>query len=397
MTIPTPTPHHSQKQMWSAVGSMTLCVAMLIASEFMPVSLLTPIADDLHATQGMAGQAISVSGFFAVLTSLLIASFSGRFDRRHILLAMTLLMLSSLIMIALAPNFTLLMVARAFLGMAIGGFWSLSTATVLQLVPENLVPKALGMIYMGNSLATAFAAPIGAWLGGVLGCRAVFWGLVPLVIINIIWQLVSLPAMPPKKAIPVSRVFGLLKRRNVGFGMLAVMFSFAGAFTTFTYLRPFLETKTGAGADQLSLLLLGLGAAGFMGTWAAGRLLEKEHLYGMLRWLPVVMAVATLGMLLMDKSVTGVACMMVLWGAVNAAVPVCWSTWLAKAMSDEPESGGGLMVACIQLSIMLGGAFGGVLLDRISVIASFTGGIILLVISSLVIGRGNRVSHASIL
>lgn len=397
MTIPTPTPHHSQKQMWSAVGSMTLCVAMLIASEFMPVSLLTPIADDLHATQGMAGQAISVSGFFAVFTSLLIASFSGHFDRRHILLAMTLLMLSSLIMIALAPNFTLLMVARAFLGMAIGGFWSLSTATVLQLVPENLVPKALGMIYMGNSLATAFAAPIGAWLGGVLGWRAVFWGLVPLVIINIIWQLVSLPAMPPKKAIPVSRVFGLLKRRNVGFGMLAVMFSFAGAFTTFTYLRPFLETKTGAGADQLSLLLLGLGAAGFMGTWAAGRLLEKEHLYGMLRWLPVVMAVATLGMLLMDKSVTGVACMMVLWGAVNAAVPVCWSTWLAKAMSDEPESGGGLMVACIQLSIMLGGAFGGLLLDHISVIASFTGGIILLVISSLVIGRGNRVSHASIL
>ena len=59
----------SRRQMWSAVGSMTLCVAMLIASEFMPVSLLTPIAADLRATEGMAGQAISVSGFFAVVTS----------------------------------------------------------------------------------------------------------------------------------------------------------------------------------------------------------------------------------------------------------------------------------------------------------------------------------------
>src|SRR5882724_6382804 len=32
---------------WSAVASMGMCVAMLIAAEFMPVSLLTPIARDL--------------------------------------------------------------------------------------------------------------------------------------------------------------------------------------------------------------------------------------------------------------------------------------------------------------------------------------------------------------
>ena len=40
---------------WSAVGSMAMCVALLIAAEFMPVSLLTPIATDLHASVGMAG------------------------------------------------------------------------------------------------------------------------------------------------------------------------------------------------------------------------------------------------------------------------------------------------------------------------------------------------------
>lgn len=35
---------------------MTLCVFVLIASEFMPVSLLTPIARDLDVTEGLAGQ-----------------------------------------------------------------------------------------------------------------------------------------------------------------------------------------------------------------------------------------------------------------------------------------------------------------------------------------------------
>src|SRR3954467_5126536 len=99
---PAPPPRHAA---WSAVGSMTLCVALLIASEFMPVSLLTPIAHDLSATQGMAGRAFPTSGLFAVVTSLLIAPIASRFDRRHVLVALTGCMGASLALIALAPNF----------------------------------------------------------------------------------------------------------------------------------------------------------------------------------------------------------------------------------------------------------------------------------------------------
>src|SRR5205814_248498 len=138
----------SPRQTWSAVGSMALCVALLIASEFMPVSLLTPIAHDLGASDGMAGQAISISGLFAVITSLFIATVSSRFDRRHVLTALTGTMLTSLVLIAAAPNFVLLMAARALLGVTIGGFWSLSTATLMRLVPQESLPKALGVMYM---------------------------------------------------------------------------------------------------------------------------------------------------------------------------------------------------------------------------------------------------------
>lgn len=256
--------------MGSAVGSMALCVALLIASEFLPVSLRTPIAEDLQATQGLAGQAISVSGFFAVLSSLFIAPIAGRFDRRHVLMGMTLLMLLSLVMIALAPDFSLLMMARTLLGLAIGGFWSLATATVIRLVPAERVPKALGSIYMGNAIATAFAAPIGAYVGELFGWRVVFGSLVPLVVINLLWQARSLPSMPQRATIPVTRLFGLLKRQHVALGMLSTMLTFAGAFGAFTYFRPFLEAEMGVSASQLSLLLLGLGLAGFAGTHFAG-------------------------------------------------------------------------------------------------------------------------------
>ena len=385
----------SGRQTWSAVGSMSMCVAMLIASEFMPVSLLTPIAADLGATEGMAGQAISISGLFAVLSSLLIPTIASRFDRRHVLIALTCVMLASLVLIAEAPNFGVLMVARALLGITIGGFWALATATVMRLVPEESIPKALGVMYTGNAMATAFAAPIGTYLGGIVGWRATFWVLVPIVVINLLWQWISLPSMPPQAANPIGKVLGLLKRRNVAFAMAGVMLTFSGAFATFTYLRPFLETYTEVSVPQLSLLLLGLGVAGFAGTYGATALLGR-HLYALLRWLPLALGAVTLGMLATGHVLWAVAITMIAWGALNAAIPVAWSTWLSKGIKDEPESGGGLIVAAIQLSIMLGAALGGLLLDHMSIAATLFGGTVLLFLASLIVGNGDRLkSHVS--
>jgi predicted MFS family arabinose efflux permease len=379
----------SGRQTWSAVGSMALCVALLIASEFMPVSLLTPIAKDLHATEGMAGQAISVSGLFAVITSLLIATIAGRYDRRHVLRALTAVMLISLMLIAIAPNFVVLMAARALLGIVIGGFWSLATATVMRLVPAEQVAKALGMIYMGNAMATAFAAPIGSYFGGIIGWRGVFWAIAPIALANLVWEWISLPAMIPEAPNPISNLFGLLKRRNVVFAMLGVMFTFAGGFTAFTYLRPFLETYTRVNVTQLSLLLLGFGSAGFIGTWGGSSLVNK-HMYGLLSGLAAAWTLVLLGIVAVRHEMLPVAMLLVGWGALNAAVPVCWSTWLSRGVRDEPESGGGLMVGAIQLSIMLGGALGGSLLDHFSAAVTFSGGAILLGIGSLIVGNGGR-------
>ena len=375
----------SPRQTWSAVGSMALCVSMLVAAEFMPVSLLTPLARDLRATEGMAGQAISISGLFAVVASLLIATVAGRYNRRHVLLGLTGVMLASLILIAVAPNFLVLMIARALLGVVVGGFWSLATATVMRLVPEETVPKALGIIFTGLAVASAFAAPIGSYFGGIIGWRGVFWALTPLAVVTLIWQWLSMPSMEPQTTNPVGKLFGLLKRRHVAFGMAAVMLTYAGVFAGFTYLRPFLESYTHVSLPQLSLLLLGLGLAGFAGTYGASALVGR-HLFSLLCGLPMALAAVTIGLLAVGHSLWGVAAMMVVWGTLNSAIPVAWSTWLSKGIRDEPESGGGLMVATIQLAIMLGAGFGGLLLDHLSIAATFIGSAVLLAIASVAVG-----------
>lgn len=368
---------------------MAMCVALLIAAEFMPVSLLTPIAADLNATPGMAGQAISISGLFAVVTSLLIPTVARRFERRLILVGLTGVMLASLVLIAASPNFAVFMAARALLGITIGGFWALATATIMRLVPLEAVPKALGALYMGNAVAAALAAPVGSYVGALIGWRGVFWAMTPFVVVNLIWQWKSLPPIRSERDCPVGDVLGLLKRRHVAFAMLGVMLTFGGAFTIFTYLRPFLETYTGVSVAQLSLLLLGLGVAGFAGTYLASALIGR-HLYAMMRWLPMALGAVTTAMLAAGHVFWATGVLMILWGIFNSAIPVCWSTWLSKGIADDPDSGGGLMVAAIQLAIMLGGAFGGLLLDRISITATLIGGAVLLVVASVSVGDGSR-------
>ncbi|TNI99010.1 MFS transporter [Aeromonas veronii] len=378
---------------WSAVAAMSLCVALLIAAEFMPVSLLTPIATDLGASNGMAGLAIAISGLFAVPTSFLIAPLSHRLDRRHVHMGLVVVMLTSLIVIALSPNFTVLMVARALLGIVIGGFWALATATIMRLVGSQSVPKALGILYTGNAVATAFAAPIGSYLGWLIGWRGVFWLLVPLVVINLLWMAPCLPSM--RSHVRPHSAFRLMQRPNVVIAIMGVMLTFAGAFSAFTYFRPFLETRTLVDLPQLSALLLALGLAGFAGTTAVSLLLHR-HLYRMLRWLPLVLGVITLALLAVEHHFWSVALMLILWGALNSAIPVAWSAWITQGIADTPESGGGLMVAAIQLSITLGAAVGGWLLDSLSISATFIGSALLLTAASLVVGNGSRLKPVTL-
>ncbi len=374
---------------WGAVLSMALCVALLIASEFMPVSLLTPMATGLGATQGQTGQAISISGLFAVVASLLITTAAGKLNRKWVLVAMTALMLLSLVLVAAAPSFTVLMIGRALLGVCIGGFWALATAVIMRLVPEGEVPRALALMYGGQAIAAAFAAPIGSYLGDLFGWRAVFWALTPIVAINLVWHVMVLPSLPASQRQDFRTMLSLLKRPYFLTGLIASMLSWGSAFTMFTYLRPFLERVTAADVTMLSVLLLVLGCAGFVGTWASGRFL-KGDVAPLLKLPALVMGACTLGLVFLGASPIAAGLLLALWGAMNTAMSVIWMTWMSQNANDAPEAAGSLMVAAVQASILLGAVAGGWLLDGLSIQATFIGSAILAGAALILIGDGRR-------
>ncbi|WP_240221377.1 MFS transporter [Rheinheimera hassiensis] len=374
---------NAQPAYWSGVFAMTLCVFALIASEFLPVSLLTPLAADLSVTEGMAGQGIAISGAFAVLTSLFIPLLAGNLDRKTLLLVLTALMGASGAIVAMAPGYGIYMLGRALLGVVIGGFWSMSAATAIRLVPSEKVPRALAIFNSGNALAAVIAVPLGAYLGAVIGWRGAFLCLVPVAAIAFVWQWLSLPAMPVASAVRgPANVFRLLKQPLHLLGMLAVGIFFMGQFALFTFIRPFLETVTAVTVPTLSAMFFVLGIAGLIGTAFIGGLLQR-NLYRMLIVMPLLMAVTALALIAFGSSVAAVFVLLGFWGLVATAAPVGWWAWLAKSVPQNAEAGGGLMVAVIQLAIAVGSTLGGVLFDAGGYQIAFVASALLLLLAAV--------------
>lgn len=373
---------------WSGVFAMTLCVFALIASEFMPVSLLTPIAADLKITEGMAGQGIAISGAFAVVTSLTISRLAGSINRKILLLILTAIMAVSGAIVALAQSYTIYMIGRALIGMVIGGFWSMSAAMAMRLVPSAQVPRALAIFNSGNALAMVIAAPLGSYLGSIIGWRGAFFSLVPVALLAFIWQWISLPSMQVTSEPTEKRpsIVGLLRNPVVMIGMLAVSLFFMGQFSLYTYVRPFLETITQVNISTLSLILLGIGVMGFIGTSVINTFL-KRGFYTTLITIPIMMAVIAISLIFFGTWPIVVAVLLGIWGFLGTAAPVGWWSWLARTLPNDAEAGGGLMVAVVQLAIALGSTLGGVLFDRSGYQATFAVSAIILVISVILTSR----------
>lgn len=368
----TAPPSLSASPHWAAVYAMALCSFVLVAAEFMPVSLLSPMAAALELSEGEAGRTIAASGFLAVLASLTVGRLTRRLERQHVLLGLTAMLLGSTILVAAAPNYPLLMIGRAVLGVAIGGFWSMSAAMAMRLVPDSDVPKALAIINGGNALAVTLAAPIGSLMGGLIGWRGAFWCLVPLAAAAALWQAVALPQLTPDRGEGSAGLFKLLRYPPMAAGLATVALLFIGQFSLFTYLRPFLEQVTRVEVNTLSALLLVVGVSGFIGTIVIGRLVEGR-LLPLLSALPAVMAVAAVALALFGASLPASTMLLAVWGFAATAAPVAWWTWLARTVPQDAEAGGGLMVAVIQVAITIGATIGGVGIDAFGPVHQFIG------------------------
>ena len=374
---------------WIAVFSLAMGVFGLLTAEYLPASLLSPMASSLGVRESMAGQAVTVTALVALFSGLLIPGLTRQFDRRAVLLGFSVLMIASNLFVALSSSLVVLLMMRVLLGIALGGFWSMAAAVAMRLVPERLLPRALSIIFSGIAVGTVVSVPLGSYLGGIYGWRSAFFAAAALGVITLGIQFFALPRLAPGETARPGAILEVVRRPGILKGMLGCVLVHGGHYALFTYIRPLLEATVGVRGDGLALMLLGFGVANFVGTLTAGWLLSRS-LTGTLLLMPILLGGAALALVLLPLSASGQIALVLLWGLAFGGIPVSWSNWITRAVPDRAESAGGMVVASVQSSIAAGAAAGGVLFSTIGITGLFVSVGILMLFSTLPIALWGR-------
>ncbi|MFB7877517.1 MFS transporter [Nocardia sp. NPDC056064] len=346
------------RRAWPALLTMFLGSFSLVTAEFLPPGVLTTIARDLGVREGVVGLSVSVTAVTALLAALGLGAVFPRLDRRTLLLGLTIAAVASNVLVAVAPNIGLLLVARLLLGVAVGGYWSMALVIAAQLVPAERLGKAMMIVNAGTTVATVAGVPLGVLLSTFAGWRVVFVVAAGLALAAAVTVRLILPPIAPREGIGFAAMGSALRAPGVTPGLVAIVAVIGGHFAGYTYIRPALAELLGAGPAAIPVLLALFGIGGLLGNFVLGSLADK-HLATLLLAVPAAIGLS-LAAIIASGAVPALAYVaVVIWGGAFGGILNLVQVWISRVLPDRIEAGSGLVVAGFQTAIILGSAVGG--------------------------------------
>ncbi|MET9887035.1 MFS transporter [Streptomyces sp. NPDC006430] len=351
---------------WLAVGAVATATFAMVTVESLPVGLLTPIGHSFGASAGVTGLTVTLPGLMAAIAAPVLPVVIGRLDRRIVLLALIALMLAATVASALAPSLGVLLVSRAVVGVAIGGFWALAAGVAVRLVPEQHIPRATSLTFGGATVATVLGVPAATLVGDFSSWRAAFLVLAALAAVVAVALGTLLPKLPATTAVTPRMLAAQLRNPAVRAAVIATFLLVGGHWTAFTFVRPLLQQTAGLSDTAIGPVQLGFGIAGVIGTFVAGSAAGRDPRRALLGAATLLTA-ATAAFSLAGTTPVGAVAVLLVWGLAFGAVPVGVQTWILKAAPDAAEAATALNTALYNLAIAAGAAVGAVVVSALAV------------------------------
>jgi len=266
-------------------------------TEFVIMGLLLQVAADLHVSIAAAGLLISGYALGVFVGAPLLTAATSRLPHKTALIALMVIFTLGNLASALAPNYSVLMIARVLTSLAHGTFFGVGAVVATGLVAEDRKASAISIMFTGLTVATLLGVPAGAWLGLHFGWRATFWAVSAIGVLATLIIAVLVPAdRGEHTAMKFVEELKGIAHPQVLLGLLITVLGFAGVFAVFTYIQPILTRVTGFADSAVSPILLVFGGGMVIGNLLGGRLADKRlvaTLLGSLAALAIVLGAMT--------------------------------------------------------------------------------------------------------
>ena len=284
-------------------------------TEFVPVALLSDIAQDFAITTAQTGQMLTLYAWIVAIMSLPLMLLTGKIERKRLLMALFAVFIVSHALSVAAWNFQILLISRVGVAFSHAIFWSITAAMILRVAPEGKKALALSVLATGTSLAMVLGVPIGRLVGQAFGWRTTFAGIGVLAFIIFILQAKLLPTLPSMFEGSVKKVPELLRNPLLVCLYLFCFVVFTAHYTAYAYIEPFMRQIGASSETVVTLMLLIFGAAGIVGSMIFSRWGDNFSTILMLvSTLLLLLCLVTLSLVV--TSVWALAINALFWGAV---------------------------------------------------------------------------------
>lgn len=259
-----------------AVGTFVLGV-----DGFVLPGLLPDVARSLSVSVATAGQLGAAFAVAYAIGSPVVATVTGRVDRRTVIAVGMGVFLVGMVMQAAGGTYLVVLIGRVVSALGAAAFQANAFAVAGVLSRPERRARSFAVVGAGASLASIVGVPFGVFVGQWWGWRGAMWTIAALALVAAV-----LATRVPSVVLPATS----LRQRATVFArpqLLALLVVSAlvlvPLFLTTSYIAPLVaESNDGGGAVLAALLVFGVGF--FAGNRVVGRLAER---FGSLRLLTV--------------------------------------------------------------------------------------------------------------
>ncbi|MBC5772493.1 MFS transporter [Pontibacter sp. KCTC 32443] len=266
-------------------GLLIFTLAAIQFTHMMDFVIMMPLGPQLMRVFNISpsefGLLVSAYTFSAAVAGFLSALFIDRFDRKHAMLGLYLGFTLGTLACALAPGYTLLLVARVVAGAFGGVLGALILAVIGDAIPEERRGAATGKVMAAFSVASIAGVPVGLYLASISSWHAPFYLLAGL---SFLVLLASFKLLPPMrghltnavKQNPFLVLKEILQKRNLQWAMALMITLTMSGFLVVPFISPYMVANVGFSETELSYIYLFGGIATVFTSQWAGRLADKH-------------------------------------------------------------------------------------------------------------------------